>query len=99
MRNSAVRPGTSSRSVPTTGRQPRRFLLRVRAALRAAFERPAAPLVRTALRAAAEREDALRRFAAELACFEMALDDADERGSRLSAADMARERRRDTLFL
>ncbi|MFL6930621.1 MAG: hypothetical protein ACJ8FK_11980, partial [Xanthobacteraceae bacterium] len=47
----------------------------VRAPLRAAAERPAAPFVRTALRAAAERSVALRREAARLAWRESAWRD------------------------
>ena len=72
------------------------YLLRralVRAALRAAAERPAAPLVRAALRAAAERAVAVRREAARRACAESARRDTVLRGSRLRTRDTARETR------
>src|SRR6266568_1900599 len=65
----------------------------VRAALRAAAERPADPLVRTALCAAAERSEAVRREAARFACFERATRDAVLRGSCLRTRDTARETR------
>ena len=71
----------------------------MRAALRAAAERPAAPFVFTALRAAAERPAALRFRAAFLACVESAFRVVAERPSRLSACVVARERRRDTACL
>src|SRR5262249_3688156 len=55
---------------------------RVRAALRAAAERPDVPFVATALRADAERLAALRRPAAECACRDNAAGDAAACGSR-----------------
>jgi hypothetical protein len=72
------------------------YLLRralVRAAFRPAADRPARPLVLTALRAAAERWEPVRREAARLACLDSAARDAVRRGSRLSARDTARETR------
>src|SRR5262249_5230688 len=65
----------------------------VRAALRAAAERPAAPFVLAALRAAAERSDAGRRDAARLACLESDLREAVRLGSRLRTRDTARDTR------
>jgi hypothetical protein len=62
-------------------------------ALRAAAARPFAPLVRTALLAAAEREAALRRLAALLACRESARREAARRGSCFSTRLTARETR------
>src|SRR3989442_10516133 len=70
--------------------------LRVRAAFCAAALRPSAPLVVTALRAAADRADAPRFFAADLACRASAGVDAAARPSCLSAEVVARERVRDT---
>ena len=54
------------------------FFARVRAALRAAAERPFAPLVRAAFLAAAERWLDVRLLAALRACFESAFFDAAE---------------------
>jgi len=71
----------------------------VRAALRAAAERPAAPLVLADFRAAAEREEGLRRLAADLPCLDSARVEADARDSRFSAELTARDRRRETVFL
>jgi len=65
----------------------------VRAAFRAAEERPALPLVLAALRAAAERSAAVRCEATCLAWRESALREAVFRGSRLRACDTAREMR------
>jgi hypothetical protein len=72
---------------------------RVRAALRAARERPRRPLVRAARRAEAERWVRVRFRAAERACRESAFLDAARRGSRFSASSMALERRREVLGL
>jgi len=69
----------------------------VRAALRAAAERPAAPFVRAAFRAAADRCDAERRRALDRACFAKARDDAALVPSRFNAPRTARERVPDTL--
>src|SRR5207245_4991124 len=69
-----------------------RCLARVRAAFFAAPERPAAPLVVTALRAAAERAEAPRFEAAERAWRASAPLDAEPRPSRLSAPVTARDR-------
>jgi hypothetical protein len=60
--------------------------------LRAAADCPAEPLVFVALRAEADLEDALRRFAAVLACFDSAFLETVDRGSRLSARSAARAR-------
>src|SRR5438874_7305906 len=65
---------------------------RVRAAFRAAALRPAAPLVRTAFRAAADREEALRRAAAECACLASARCEAALRLSCFRTPRIARER-------
>src|SRR5262249_59088845 len=65
----------------------------VRAAFFAAAERPFAPLVRTALRAAAERDAALRRLAARLACCDSARREPELRGSPFSTCLTARETR------
>src|SRR5215472_16853850 len=65
----------------------------VRAALRAAAERPAAPFVRIALRAAAERAAAERCAAARRAWRESAPRDTVRCGSRLSTRDTARATR------
>jgi len=65
----------------------------VRAALRAAVERPAEPFVRIALRAAAERAAADRRAAACLAWRESARRDTVRRGSRFRTRDTARDLR------
>ena len=74
-------------------------LSRVRAALRAAAERPLRPLVCAARRAEAERSARVRFRATERACRESASRDAAFRGSRFSARSVARERRRDGLGL
>jgi hypothetical protein len=66
---------------------------RVRAALRAAADRPAAPFVRAALRAAAERSLAVRREAARVVCRDRAERDAVLLGSFLSACVTARDMR------
>ena len=66
---------------------------RVRAALRAAADRPARPLVRTVWRAEAERSDRVRPRAAARACLESAF--RAPRPSRLIARSMALERRPD----
>jgi len=66
---------------------------RVRAAFRAAAERPAKPFVRTALRAAAERSEVVRRAAARFAWPDKAARDAVLRGSCLSTRDTALETR------
>ena len=73
---------------------PERPLL-VRAAFRAAAERPAAPLVRAALLAAAERSRGPRLAAAECACRDSASCDAARWPSRLRAVRTARARRAD----
>jgi hypothetical protein len=65
----------------------------VRAALRAAAERFAAPLVIDAFFAAAERLDAGLRLAARCACVASARCEAALRPSRFSALIVARERR------
>ena len=65
---------------------------RVRAALRAAVERVAGPLVRMAFRADADGSDFVRRFAAERACRASDFGDAALRPSRLRAARTARPR-------
>ena len=65
----------------------------VRAALRAAAERPDAPLVRAACRAAALRSEAVRREAARFAWSESAARDAVLFGSCFSTRDTARETR------
>jgi hypothetical protein len=72
---------------------------RVRAALRAAVERPLRPFVRTARRADAERAARVRRRAAERACLASSFLDAAPRPSRLSTRSRACERRRDGLGL
>src|SRR5690348_8452803 len=72
--------------------QPLRFLARVRAALRAAAERPFAPLVCAAFFAAAERWPAVRLRADLRACFESARFDAAAWPSRFNALLVARER-------
>src|SRR4029079_18197727 len=74
------------------------FLARVFAALRAAAERSSGPLVRAALRADAERSEAVRFAAADFACLERAFGDAAECPSFFSAALVAFERVRETLF-
>ena len=61
----------------------------MRAALRAAAERPAEPFVRIALRAAAERAAADRRAAARLAWRKSARRDTVRRGSRFRTRDTA----------
>jgi len=63
-----------------------------RAALRAAAERTAGPLVRAALRATAERSAGDRRAAAACACCDSACGDAAALPSRFSASRTARER-------
>jgi hypothetical protein len=73
-------------------------LARVRAALRAAAERPAGPLVRTAFLAAAERATAPRRRALARACRASEVRDAADRPSRLSAFVIARDRLADGRF-
>jgi hypothetical protein len=77
---------------------PQDRLARVRAALRAAADRPAAPLVRTAFRAAAERAAAPLRRALVRACLASDLRDAADRPSRLSALRMASDRLADGRF-
>src|SRR4029079_13731461 len=72
-----------------------RFRARVRAPLRAAALRRAAPLVRTALRADADLADAPRRRATMRACLPSARGDAAVCGWLLSALRVARERRAD----
>ena len=71
----------------------------MRAALRAAVERPLRPLVRAARLAEAERSIRVRFRAAERACCESAFLDAALRRSRFSASSVAFERRRDALGL
>jgi hypothetical protein len=68
---------------------------RVRAAFRAAAERPLRPLVWAARRAEAERWACVRRRAAERACLASSLLEAALRRSRLSTRSLACERRRD----
>jgi hypothetical protein len=65
----------------------------VRAALRAAAERPDSPFVLTALPAAAERWAAVRREAARLTWREIAPREAVLRGSCASTRETARETR------
>jgi hypothetical protein len=65
---------------------------RVRAALRAAADRPAFPFVRAAFFAAVERLAALLDRALLRACFESALAVPADRPSRLSAPLTARDR-------
>src|SRR6266851_1922044 len=65
----------------------------VRAAFRAAAERPAAPFVLTAFRAAAERSAAVRREAARRPCRDSAARDTVVRGSCLRTRDTARATR------
>jgi hypothetical protein len=65
---------------------------RVLAAFRAAADRPAAPFVRAAFLAAAERSARLRRFAAEVACFERDLLEAAPRPSLCNALVVAFDR-------
>ena len=72
---------------------------RVLAAFFAAWLRPAAPLVLTALFAAALRAVLVRWRADIFACFESALRDAAERPMRFSALVVARERFAEVLFL
>jgi hypothetical protein len=72
---------------------------RVRAALRAAAERPLRPLVRAARRAEAERSAAVRFRAVERACRDSAFLDAAARPSRFNARSVALERRRDGVRL
>jgi hypothetical protein len=62
----------------------------VRAALRAAAERPAAPLVRAAVRAASERSAAVRREVVRVARRERAERDAVLLGAFFSARETAR---------
>jgi len=71
----------------------------VRAALRAAVERPLRPLVCAARRAEAERSLGVRFRAAERAWRESDFFDAALLASRLSANLVAFERRRDALGL
>jgi len=66
---------------------------RVRAALRAAADRPAAPFVRAAFRAAAERSLAVRREAARDAWRDSAERDAVRVGSFFNARVTARDTR------
>ena len=85
----------ASTAIPCLYRQRRRSRLcraLVRAALRAAAERPAAPFVFAALRDADERSAAERRRAAEEACRDNACGDAALCPSRLSASRTARDR-------
>src|SRR5205085_10152366 len=89
---------TATRRLSGTRGSGRDYALRLRrarvcAAFLAAAERPAAPLVRTAFRAAAERDVALRRDAARLACCDSALCDAVLRGSFFSTSSTARDTR------
>src|SRR5262249_19077985 len=72
---------------------------RVRAAFRAAAERSLGPLVRAAFCAAEERSPAVRRRAAACACFASADFEAAIWPSRLRAVLIARDRRRETLFV
>jgi hypothetical protein len=65
----------------------------VRAALRAAAERPAMPLVRTPFRAAAERSESVRRKAARRAWRDRAASDAVFRGSCLRTRETVRDTR------
>src|SRR6185312_5964794 len=74
------------------------FFARVRAALRAAAERPFAPLVRAAFFAAAERWPDVRLRAALRACFDSAFFDAAEWPSRFNALLLARERLAEVRF-
>ena len=71
----------------------------MRAALRAAAERPLRPLVRAARRADAERSVRVRFRAAERACCESAFFDAALRCSRFNASSVAFERRADGFAL
>jgi hypothetical protein len=71
---------------------------RVRAAFRAAAERPAVPFVLTALRAAAERSAADRFRAEARAWRESARFVVARRGSRRNALRVARARRADGRF-
>jgi hypothetical protein len=89
-------PFRRSRGLPAISIGSRYQCLRrvlVRALFFAAAERPFAPLVRTALWAAAERDAALRRLAARLACCDSARREAALRGSRFSTCLTARETR------
>src|SRR6266542_601537 len=89
-----MRSGTVSRG--RGGYFPR---ARVFAAFFAAADLPERPLVCAAFFAAAERLRALRRRAAERACFESARPEAVLRGSRSSLRFMARERFAEGFFL
>src|SRR4051812_5892971 len=72
---------------------------RVLAAFFAAARRLAGPLVRTAFLAEADRLAAVRRRAAERACFANDWGEAALRPSRLSRFSIARERRGEVFFL
>jgi hypothetical protein len=91
----------SSQGASLTHRLARyRFLrARVRAPLRAAAERCAAPFVLTAFRAAADRLAALRVRATFFECLDSALFDAGARDSRFNARSVARARLRDGRFV
>jgi hypothetical protein len=67
--------------------------------LRAALDRTAAPFVFVALRAEADRDEALRRLAADLACFDSAFFETVERGSRFRARSTARARLVEVFFV
>src|SRR5262249_5778304 len=75
----------------------RRWVARVRAALRAACRRPVLPFVRTAFSAARWRDALLRRRATRRACRERLLRDAAERPFLRNAREVARERRTEVL--
>ena len=82
----------------TIPRSPAYRLLLVFTAFLAAWLRPVAPLVRTAFAAAPLRLLALRLRAAERVCFDNALREAVDFGSRFSALVVARDRFADVFF-
>jgi hypothetical protein len=87
------RPKTDRAKPRPIRHQAARRRVLVRAALRAAVERPVAPFVLAALRAAAERSDGARRDAACLACLESDLCEALRLGSRFRTRVTARDTR------